>query len=72
MKFMLEINDELEIVKRLTGIKNESRIELNEVGWTSRVYIIDGVDNCVFARHPAQGSHNIRQSNRMTSGTRFA
>jgi len=39
---MFEIKDELEIVKRLTGISNESRIEINEVGWTSRVYIISG------------------------------
>ena len=34
--------DEFEIVKRLTGINDESRIEINEIGWTSRVYIIDG------------------------------
>jgi aminoglycoside phosphotransferase (APT) family kinase protein len=33
---------ELGIVKRLTGVNDESRIEINEVGWTSRVYIIDG------------------------------
>jgi len=35
-------NEELEIVKQLTGINDESRIERNEIGWTSRVYIIDG------------------------------
>jgi aminoglycoside phosphotransferase (APT) family kinase protein len=35
-------NNELEIVKRLTGVVDESRIEINEIGWTSRVYIIDG------------------------------
>ena len=34
--------DELEIVKRLTGVSDDSRIEINEVGWTSRVYVIDG------------------------------
>jgi len=37
-----KIRDELEIVKRLTGIDDESRIEVNEIGWTSRAYIIDG------------------------------
>jgi len=34
--------NELEIVKRLTGVNDESRIEINEVGWTSRAYIVDG------------------------------
>jgi len=38
---MLDKKDELEIVMRLTGIEDESRIKINEVGWTSRVYIID-------------------------------
>ena len=32
---------ELEIVKELTKINDESRIVLNDIGWTSRVYIID-------------------------------
>ena len=39
---MPDEKDELEIVKRLTGVGDESRIEINEIGWTSRVYIIDG------------------------------
>jgi len=39
---MLDIKDELDIIKRLTGVKNEGRIEINEIGWTSRVYVIDG------------------------------
>jgi len=34
--------NELEVVKCLTGIQDESRIEINEIGWTSRAYIIDG------------------------------
>jgi len=33
--------NELEIVKRLTGISDYGRIEVSEIGWTSRVYIID-------------------------------
>ena len=32
---------ELAIVKNLTSINDEDRIVLNEVGWTSRVYIVD-------------------------------
>ena len=39
---MLDEKDELEIVKGLTGANDESRIEKNEIGWTSRAYIIDG------------------------------
>ncbi|MCL2766289.1 MAG: aminoglycoside phosphotransferase family protein, partial [Peptococcaceae bacterium] len=39
---MLEIKDELEIVKRLTGVDDMNRIIINEIGWTSRTYIIDG------------------------------
>ena len=39
---MFEKNDELEIVKRSTGTIDESRIEIIESGWTSRVYSIDG------------------------------
>ena len=38
---MRQIKDELEIVMRLTGTYDKSRIEINEIGWTSRVYIID-------------------------------
>lgn len=34
-------NKELAIVKKLTNIDDENRIILNEVGWTSRVYIVD-------------------------------
>jgi len=34
-------NDEIEIVKRLTGVSDESRIEISEIGWTCRAYIID-------------------------------
>ena len=33
--------NELKIVKQLTGA-DDNRIEVSEVGWTSRVYIIDG------------------------------
>ena len=32
---------ELAIVKKLTNVNDESRIVLNEIGWTSRVYIVD-------------------------------
>jgi serine/threonine protein kinase len=32
---------ELAIVKKLTNVNDENRIVLNDVGWTSRVYIID-------------------------------
>ena len=32
---------ELAIVKELTNVTDESRIVLNEIGWTSRVYIVD-------------------------------
>jgi serine/threonine protein kinase len=32
---------ELAIVKKLTNVNDENRIVLNEIGWTSRVYIID-------------------------------
>lgn len=34
-------NKELSIVKELTNINDENRIVLNEIGWTSRVYIVD-------------------------------
>ena len=39
---LLDIKDELEIVLRLTGVGDESRVQINEIGWTSRVYVIDG------------------------------
>ena len=39
---MFDKKDEVEIVKRLTGIHDERRIEINEIGWTSRAYVIDG------------------------------
>ena len=39
---MFDKKDEFEIVKRLTGVNELNRIKINEVGWTSRVYIIDG------------------------------
>jgi aminoglycoside phosphotransferase (APT) family kinase protein len=32
---------ELAIVKELTNVTDESRIVLNEIGWTSRIYIVD-------------------------------
>lgn len=32
---------ELSLVKELTNINDENRIVLNEIGWTSRVYIVD-------------------------------
>ena len=38
---MLDKNVELEIVKRLSGVSDENRININEIGWTSRVYIVD-------------------------------
>lgn len=34
-------NKEIAIVKKLTHINDEHRIVINEVGWTSRVYIVD-------------------------------
>lgn len=37
----MSIENELKIVKRLAGV-DENRIEVNETGWTSRLYIIDG------------------------------
>ena len=41
IKNLLQNEKEIEIVKRLTGIKDNSRISMSEIGWTSRVYIID-------------------------------
>lgn len=37
----MSIENERKIVKQLTGA-DDKRIKVNEVGWTSRVYIIDG------------------------------
>ncbi len=37
----MEKRKELKIVKELTNVYDESRIVLNDKGWTSRVYIID-------------------------------
>lgn len=37
----MEKRKELAIVKELTSISDESRIVINEIGWTSRVYIVD-------------------------------
>lgn len=34
-------NKELSIVKELTNVNDESRIVLNEIGWTSRIYLVD-------------------------------
>jgi len=34
-------SQELAIVKKLTKVNDENRIVLNEIGWTSRVYIVD-------------------------------
>ena len=36
----MSTENELRIVKRLTGV-DDNRIEVNETGWTSRVYVID-------------------------------
>lgn len=36
------MKDDLKIIERLTGISSRDRIEFNDVGWTSRVYLIDG------------------------------
>lgn len=41
IKKLLGNEKEIEIVKRLTGVEDDSRIFVNEVGWTSRIYIID-------------------------------
>jgi aminoglycoside phosphotransferase (APT) family kinase protein len=37
----MEKRKQLEIVKELTDVYDESRIVINELGWTSRVYIIN-------------------------------
>lgn len=38
----MEKKKELKIVKDLTNVHDERRIAINDMGWTSRVYIIDG------------------------------
>jgi serine/threonine protein kinase len=37
----MEKKKELKIVKKLTNVYDESRIVINELGWTSRVYILN-------------------------------
>lgn len=37
----MEKRKELKIVKNLTSVNDERRIIINDIGWTSRVYIID-------------------------------
>jgi aminoglycoside phosphotransferase (APT) family kinase protein len=39
-----ELRKELKIVKALTKVSDENHIVLNDIGWTSRVYIVDGGD----------------------------
>lgn len=39
--YTMKKNEELATVKKLTHINNKKRIVLNEMGWTSRVYIVD-------------------------------
>lgn len=34
--------EEVDVVKRLSGVSDEDRIAISETGWTSRVYIVDG------------------------------
>jgi aminoglycoside phosphotransferase (APT) family kinase protein len=38
----LQVAFELETVRRLAGLADTDAIELNEAGWTSRVYLVDG------------------------------
>ena len=38
---IMEKRKELKIVKELTNVNDKRRIVLNDIGWTSRVYIID-------------------------------
>jgi predicted Ser/Thr protein kinase len=40
-KHLIENENDLDIVKRLSGITGRRRISVSEVGWTSRTYIID-------------------------------
>lgn len=37
----MEKSKELSIVKELTNVNDDSRIAVNDIGWTSRVYIVD-------------------------------
>lgn len=39
---MTDRETEIDIVKHLSGVSDESRITVNESGWTSRVYLVDG------------------------------
>ena len=39
--YIMEKRKELKIVKELTNVNDKRRIVLNDIGWTSRVYIID-------------------------------
>ncbi|WP_139652769.1 aminoglycoside phosphotransferase family protein [Raoultibacter phocaeensis] len=41
MENSVQREKEIEIVKRLSGVSDESRIEVSEIGWTSRVYLVD-------------------------------
>lgn len=36
------MGEDLDIIRRLTGISDDSRILFNDVGWASRAYLIDG------------------------------
>ena len=47
IKEQAEIESQLKIVRRLADVSNETQIEVNEVGWTSRVYVVDD-GNIVF------------------------
>lgn len=38
---IMEKREELKIIKELTNVNDKRRIILNDIGWTSRVYIID-------------------------------
>ncbi|MDR2039687.1 MAG: aminoglycoside phosphotransferase family protein [Bacteroidales bacterium] len=39
--YTMEKSKELSIVKELTNVNDDSRIAVNDIGWTSRVYIVD-------------------------------
>lgn len=43
-KSLMELENEVEIVKQLTGIFDEKRIAVSETGWTSRTYIVHDGD----------------------------
>lgn len=38
------LNESMKILKALTNVNDERRIVLNDIGWTSRVYIVDDGD----------------------------